>query len=343
MRPAAPLLGLALVLALRAAGSEAPPFSVTVDRTKAAVGDRVVATYSARIPDGARIEIEALVSPAAAGEARPAGGSVLEFEPVPPAHVVKSGAAFEWSGAVAFAPFAPGTIEVPGPRLVYVSPSGERIPVRPPAVTLEVSSRLPQGQKPEELAPKSDRGARIPARSPWFYAAIATAVLAVAALVIWLVRRRRKGLVAPELVVPALPPGAELLSTLERLARDADSLGDDPRDFYSALTHAVKRYLERHTAQPVLEWTTFETLRRLRDLGWEFPREIALSELLGSADHVKFGRGRSTRNEAQQHLARVRQLHQHVEARVTAEAARTAAATAAKPTVPAPPKRGPGR
>ena len=43
------------------------------------------------------------------------------------------------------------------------------------------------------------------------------------------------------------------------------------------LTHAVKRYLERRLDEPVLEWTTFETVRRLREKGFELPREVAFA------------------------------------------------------------------
>src|SRR5665811_1713123 len=78
------------------------------------------------------------------------------------------------------------------------------------------------------------------------------------------------------------------------------------RDFYSELTHAVKRFLERATGEPVLEWTTFETVRRLREKGFDFPREAAFPDLLASADRVKFGKGDATREDAQQALARAR-------------------------------------
>jgi len=75
----------------------------------------------------------------------------------------------------------------------------------------------------------------------------------------------------------------------------------------------VKRYLERRLELPVLEWTTFETVRRLRERNLEPPREIGLSELLGAADRVKFGKGRATREEAKAHVERARLLSTHLE------------------------------
>ena len=303
----------------------APSFAVTLDKSEVSIGDRVVATYSARIPAGASLEIEALVSPKLeVSMPGTASGPVLEFEPPAPAVVKKAegnAGPDVWSQAVGFAPFTEGEVVLPGPMLVLVSPSGERTPVRPPSITLRVSSRLPGDKKPEALTPRADRPVRIPAHSPWFWAAITAGILAVA-LVAWLLWRRRK--TAPVLAAiapPAIPPGRELLEAIERLAAEADRLGNDPRAFYSELTRVTKRYLERRLDRPVLEWTTFETIRRLREDGIEIPREIGLSDLLSAADQVKFGRAGSTRDEARRHLTRARLLCDHLEARAAAQEA----------------------
>jgi hypothetical protein len=123
-----------------------------------------------------------------------------------------------------------------------------------------------------------------------------------------------------------VPPGEELRRELERLAPLVDALGEDARPFFSDLTHAVKRYLERTTGDPVLEWTTFETVRQLREKGFDLPAGVALPDLLASADRVKFGKVAATREDAREGLVRARRLHDHVEAR---EAARRAADAAA--------------
>ena len=228
----------------------------------------------------------------------------------------KSGGA-AWTLSVRLAPFAAGEIPVPGPHFVYVAPSGERTPVRGASAALHVGSRLPQGQKPDALAPKSERPARIPAHGPLFWiVSIALGVLALAGLAAWLVRRRRAKGEAAVPAPPPLPPVEELTRELDRLAAVAASLGDDPRGFYSELTHAVKRYLERRLDVPVLEWTTFETVRRLRERSIEPPREIGFAELLGAADRVKFGKGRATRDDARAHVDRARLLGAHLESRL---------------------------
>jgi hypothetical protein len=305
------LVLLAALLALPALGQGPahPSFTVTLDRVDVSIGDHVSATYSAMLPPGAKVEVEALVTPAVTG----ANGPALEFLPLAPEKLEKNGA---WSRTVSFAPFIAGPLTLPGPHLVYVSPSGERIPVRPPATSLNVGSRLPEGKKPEELTAKPDRPVRIPARGFWFWAPIVAGALLLAGLVTWLIRRRKR---KPAEVVPAAPPiapGVELLQALSLLEKQAATLDEDPRGFYSELTHAVKRYLERRLELPILEWTTFETIRRLRERGLELPKEIGLNELLSNADRVKFGKGHATRDEARMHVGRARQLHDHLETKL---------------------------
>ena len=311
-----------------------PDFSATVDRASVSLGDRVVVTYSARLPAGATLALDALVTPAPEEGKRPPGGAILEFESpaAPTVKKSKTGDFFEWSQSVALFPFAAGTVAVPGPHYTFEdSSSGRKLDLRPPDLGLTVASRLPPDKKPEEIAPKADKPVRIPAWPAKYWIALAAGVALVAALVAWLVSRRRRKAAGAEPGAPAIPPGEELRAALARLAAAAEGLGDDARDFYSELTHAVKRFLERATGEPVLEWTTFETVRRLREKGFEFPREAAFPDLLASADRVKFGKGAATREDARQALVRARLVLDDVEARQKAQqdAARAAARDAA--------------
>lgn len=312
-----------------------PPVVVTstADRTTVAVGERVTLVYAARIPDGAKLKLTTLVSPARP-EGQPAtAGFVLDFEPVTPPEIepAKGGSGLvQVRQTVRLAAFVPGDTVVPGPVFSYEAPDGTKAVVRPPSVALGVASRLPADQDPEQLAPKPERPVRIPSRSAWFWASVAAAVLAAAGLVAWLVRRRkRKGLAAQELAPPPLPPDVELEAALDALAGRAATLDGDPRPFYSDLTHAAKRFLERHLDAPVLEWTTFETIRRLRESGIEPPREAALPDLLAGADRVKFGRAGATRDEAAGALEGARHLLAWGRARMAAQAAAQRAREAA--------------
>jgi hypothetical protein len=321
-----------------------PPVVVTstADRATVAVGERVTVVYAARIPEGASLKLTTLVAPGRP-EGQPAtAGFVLDFEPVEPLALEKGKGGdglVEARQTVRLAAFVAGETRVPGPVFAYEGPDGAKAVVRPPDLALTVTSRLPEGQDPEQLAPKPERPVRIPSRSPWFWASIAAAVLAVAGLAWWLVKRRkRKGTAAGEAVAPPPPPpDVELEAALAELSRRAASLDGDPRPFYSDLTHAAKRFLERHLGEPVLEWTTFETIRRLRERGAEPPREVALPELLMGADRVKFGRAGATRDEAVQALDGARHLLAWGRVRMAAQAAAEKAAekAAARPAKPA--------
>ncbi len=299
-------------------------FGVTADRTEVSVGDPVTITYSARLPLGSSLRLDALVTPEPPEGGRPPGGTVLEFEPPKPA-VIGDAADSEgkviWKQAVTIIPFLAGTVIVPGPHFSFEEKQADGTPggpqdLRPRSVTLEVASRLPKDAKPETLAPKDDRPVRLPGPSLLFWIGLAALALLFLAALWWRILRKRRAKAAGTSAPVPVPPGAELLAELERLAREAEGLGDDPRGFYAELTHALKRYLERRLEEPVLEWTTFETLRRLREKGIEFPREIGFPELLSAADLVKFGKGRSTREDARTHLSRARLLHDGLEARL---------------------------
>ncbi len=301
--------------------------AVAIDKPKPAVGERVVATYTASVPEGTVLSIDALVSPKPAEGDAAVSGMAFEFEPLAPPAIEKTSTpgTVLWKQQVAFASFAAGSLPVPGPHLTVTAKDGATTKLRAASTNIDVSSRIPEGQKPEELAIKTDRGVRLPARSAWFWGGLAALVLLLA-LAVWALFRKKKAPAVEEAPAPKLSPAEELDESLERLAREADVLGEDSRDFYSYLTHAVKRYLERRLDMPVLEWTTFETLRRLRDAGWDMPREVGLSELLSGADRVKFGRGRSTRQEARENLDRARKLRDVLEAQHLARAAREASA-----------------
>ncbi len=314
---------LGLLVAPSARATVTPPsVRASLDRPSVPVGDRVVATWEAEVPVGDAIELEALVSPKLPSPPAPADGPVLEFGPPRLTHEPGGGKSSQrFTLLVPVTPFVAGEVPVPGPRLVYVSRTGERAAFRPPSLALTATSRLPAEKKAEELAPKADRPVAIPPVPLKVWLALAALVL-FAALAVFLFMRRRRAARAGggPAAAPERPAGEELLVTLDTLRARVGEAASDPRGFYSDLTHAVKRYLERRLSIPVLEWTTFETLRQLRDAGLDLPRDAGLSDLLSGADRVKFGRAPATPEEAEGELQRARRLHDHVEARLSAPA-----------------------
>ena len=218
--------------------------------------------------------------------------------------------------------------KLPEIEVKYRLPDGTEGAVRSAAVPLKIVSALPKDPKEQQLADVRPPLSLGIGRAFW----VATGVLALllALLVIWLWRRRR-GKAAPAVVVPEVAPDAEALQALEQLERSGHLMRGDWRGFYIELTAVAKRYLERRLGAPVLEMTSSEMLALLREHRHGADALPALRDLAGAADAVKFARGAGLVDEAQRHLAGVRSLVAALEARLRAEAAAVAAASARKP------------
>jgi hypothetical protein len=193
------------------------------------------------------------------------------------------------------------------------------------AVPIRVVSLLPKDPKEQALADiRPPVGLRVGGA---FWTAVAVVVLALAGLVIWLVRRRR----APTSVAPPAPvlaPDQEALAALGALfASDLLARGAF-RPFYIELTLLAKRYLERRLAAPVVEMTFAEMAAFLRDHPHGQPFLPALKDLSTAADQIKFARGDGQAAEAERHAGAVRELIAGLEARLT------------PPPLPAPPGGG---
>jgi hypothetical protein len=146
--------------------------------------------------------------------------------------------------------------------------------------------------------------------------------------VTWLRRRRRKGREPVEAPTPRLSPEAEALAALDRLQASGVLARAEYRPFYIALAEIAKRYLERRLDAPVLEMTSSEAVAFLRDHAHAATLAPVVRELATAADQVKFARGKGQAEEAERHLAAVRQLVTTLEARLQPPPASGAAAGA---------------
>lgn len=139
-------------------------------------------------------------------------------------------------------------------------------------------------------------------RPPWEWIAGGAAALAVAALAVALLRRRK---VAPVAIGP--PPTPEELARREFAALVAN----DPlargavSEFYSELTLIVRRYIERTTGVAAPEQTTEEFLREMRrHASFDAPSRERLKAFLESADLVKFAGVRPQRADVEESFLR---------------------------------------
>lgn len=285
---------LVLLASLALAGEE-PSVKATASRTEVRVGEAFTVEVTASGPPGATYtfprdagsESVELREPAAP----PAGTPVPE--PLPGTHRYEAAA------------FAVGEAEVPPLAVSYRLPDGTEGVARTEAIPLRIVSVLPKDPKEQKLA---DIRGPVPLRvAAAFWIALGLAVALVAALVFWIVRRRREA-AAPAPAVPALPPDAEALRALDGLAASGLLERGEYRGFYIALTGIAKRYLEGRLGAPVLEMTSAETHAFLKDHPHAKSFAMPVRDLAGAADRIKFARGEGLEDEARRHLLGVRQL-----------------------------------
>ena len=326
------------------APSSPPPVTVeaTVSRQEVTVGETFAVDVVATGPPGTEYVFPAGASedsfelttpglepgPAAAAQGTPAAepgmpaGGVAETEARPTtesgstAGDTTTGSAPTASGTHRYeaAVFALGEVSLPPVPVRYRLPDGTVGEARTEPVTVTVVSMLPKDPDEQKLA--DVHGPRPATIGAAFWAFLVVAVVLLAALSIWLWRRRRPAAVPGAAAEPELPPDVEALAALGELARSGLLAGGAFRTFYIRLTGVAKRYLERRLEAPVLEMTTAETLVYLSAHAHGAELLPVVRDLAEAADRIKFARGQGLGPEAERHLAAVRSLVRRLEARL---------------------------
>jgi len=152
------------------------------------------------------------------------------------------------------------------------------------ALTVEVSTVLSDAAPSlADLRPAAGPVELMAGGTPfdWWLAGTA-ALLAVAGIVVWKVRRRR----GPR--EPALSPQELAWLELEQIV-DSRLAESDVKEYYVELTGVVRRYIERSTGVSAPEQTTEEFLREIvQDAVFADQDQQRLQQFLESADLVKF-------------------------------------------------------
>ena len=210
--------------------------------------------------------------------------------------------------------YALGEVTIPPIPVRYVLPDGTEGEAESEPIEIEVGSLLPREADEQKLA--DIQGPQTVGIGRAFWAAVIVALLVLAGLVTWLIRRRRREATSEAPVVPETPADVEALRALDELAASGLLQRGEYRPFYIRLTAVAKRYLERRLAAPVLEMTTSETLAFLRshaDGGDLLP---VVRDLSQAGDQIKFARGAGLTEAAEGHLAAVRTLVPALEGRL---------------------------
>lgn len=294
-----PLIPFLLAAALQATPAPAAPVSVslTPSRGEVTVGEPFTLTLAARGPEGTSYTFP--------GEASSEALELRRLAPDPGRPASPGEQRYEATV------FALGEAQLPAIPVRYRLPDGSTGEAATAPLSLRVVSLLPKDPKQQKLV--DVRGPLDVSIGRPFWLALALALVALAALVYWLVRRRRRVEPPVAKLEPPVPPDVEALRALDALALAG---AVEQRAFYIRLTAIAKRYLERRLTAPVLEMTTAETLAFLR--GHPHGNDLlpVVRDVAEAADRVKFARGAALAAEAERHLAAVRAIVPALEARL---------------------------
>lgn len=295
-RPGGVFLALLLLPAL-AAAEEKPSVEAKATKTDVTVGETFGVELVASGPEGTvwsfppepgseKVELRTPPPATAAGSAAPA-------PPIPDRHRYEAAA------------FAVGEAEVPPVTVKYRLPDGTEGEVASAAIPLRIVSVLPKDPKEQKLADIRPPVPLGPGREFWI--ALAALLLLGGGLVAWLLRRRRRG---PEAAAaaPEVPPDVEARAALDHLRKKGLPGRGEFRSYYIELTEVAKRYLERRLGAPVLEMTSAEMVSFLRESAAASDFALAMRDLAGAADRIKFAKGSGLGEEADRHLDGVKSM-----------------------------------
>jgi hypothetical protein len=313
--PARPLILVGLVLAGQAAAAGAqtlptlPRAEVTLSPRRVTVGDRVEAVLTVTVPAGAAAPRFPTWRSARGPES--GNGGLGSWGP---AEVLDAGTPERESGPdgtevyrqrLVLAAFAPGRAALP-PVEVAVPLAERTVQVRTPAdLAFEVASVLPAGT--DELAPKPPAPLRrLPlGKAFWWTAAGLSAACLGAWLLLW--RRARQTAGGGRTAAPTLPPLAELLARLDRIAVDGPAVAA-----HTALSAALRGYLGRTLGFRAAESTTSEIQRIVsRRVPGGLARRAV--DLLRACDLVKFARQEAGPESSRERVAAARRIAEEVE------------------------------
>ena len=148
-----------------------------------------------------------------------------------------------------------------------------------------------------------------PKAAPWTFAEILPYVLwtllglAVVALVVWLVRKRKRHEPIFATVKPAVPPYELAIRALDELKREKLWQSGKTKEYYTRLTDAIRSYLDGELGIPAMEQTSLETLRDLEgneNVSREQREKLAM--MLETADFVKFAKAEPLPDENESNM-----------------------------------------
>lgn len=143
-------------------------------------------------------------------------------------------------------------------------------------------------------------------KSTWWYYAIGGALL-LAALAFYLSKRKKKAVVA----IPATPidPYADAMKRLDELQKQKPAT----KEYYSAVVDIFRLYVSRKKGIHSLQKTTDDIIVQLNSIGMNRQNFDRLSQSLRLSDFVKFAKYIPTSDDDQEILQSIKQSIQEIE------------------------------
>lgn len=182
-------------------------------------------------------------------------------------------------------PWQTGEYEIPAVAINYKDKDGNQKTIFSDPVKVEVKSVL--GEVFESTDIRGLKGQLELARSIWFYWAGLVAILIVTALLFYLVKRRPRTPLKPEIVRPAWELAKEELLDLQQSFRSGKI---QTKEYYFRLSEILRGYLERRFGIPLLESTTEEIESRLKEDFLSPDSKDSFLRFLQDSDLIKFAR-----------------------------------------------------
>ena len=149
----------------------------------------------------------------------------------------------------------------------------------------------------------------MPKSAPWTFGEILPYVLwvllglAIVALIVWIVRKRKRHEPIFANVKPAIPPYELAIQALEEIKKEKLWQSGKTKEYYTRLTDAIRAYLNGELGISAMEQTSFETLRDLeknKNVTKEQREKLAM--MFETADFVKFAKAEPLPNENESNL-----------------------------------------
>ncbi|MHC9539962.1 MAG: hypothetical protein AB9903_10620 [Vulcanimicrobiota bacterium] len=284
------LCAAALLLVLNSADAAPSPevtASLSLDKTKATVGDIITATLEIKGPSALTVKIPEPSVFLGDLELRNAKKPLMQEREGKKSIICQ----FE------ITPFTTGKKEI-GPLTVRYSLSGKSpVPeegsseeVKSNKVSLEVTSVLPKDGKNLDI---KDIKPPMEVKYPLSYFIIGALAILLAALLIYLLVRyllkRRQRMKEDRLSAPKTPE--ELAMEKLKNLRESTLLSQGKvKEFYSILSDVLREYLENRHSINAPDKTTTELYRELRESNGLAPLSAEIKSLMAQSDMVKFAR-----------------------------------------------------